>query len=104
VSSAKAQVTAAGGIGDFLRGTPLVRVFAASGYAVDTLLARDYLNTADLLEEAREIPPLPRHAERMDDQPPRMQSGIQVCNCVAAASALCGGSLAGLRVWVKEKR
>ena len=37
-----ALVTAASGIGDILRVTPLMRVFALLGYQVDVLLAPDY--------------------------------------------------------------
>lgn len=47
-----ALVTAAGGLGDILRATPLVRVFAALGHEVDVLLAPDYAGTAALLEGA----------------------------------------------------
>lgn len=48
-------ITAAGGIGDILRVTPLVRVCAALGYAVDVLLSADYGETVALLEGAPEI-------------------------------------------------
>ncbi|HKP71555.1 MAG TPA: glycosyltransferase, partial [Pyrinomonadaceae bacterium] len=44
-----ALVTAAYGIGDILRTTPLVRVLARSGYEVDVLVAPDYAETAKLL-------------------------------------------------------
>lgn len=50
-----ALISAAGGIGDILRLTPLIRVFARSGYAVDVLLAPDYLETVSLVEGAPEI-------------------------------------------------
>lgn len=50
-----ALVSAAGGIGDILRVTPLVRVFARLGYEVDVLVAPDYLGTVKLLEGAAEI-------------------------------------------------
>jgi ADP-heptose:LPS heptosyltransferase len=50
-----ALVSAAGGIGDIIRITPLIRVFDALGYEVDVLLAPDYHETALLLEGAREI-------------------------------------------------
>jgi ADP-heptose:LPS heptosyltransferase len=50
-----ALVTAAGGIGDILRMTPLVRVCAALGYEVDVLLSPDYCETASLIEGAPEI-------------------------------------------------
>jgi ADP-heptose:LPS heptosyltransferase len=50
-----ALITAAGGIGDILRITPLVRVFAHSGYAVDVLVIPDYLETVSLLEGAPDV-------------------------------------------------
>lgn len=50
-----ALVSAAGGIGDILRVTPLVRVFVRLGYEVDVLVAPDYLGTVKLLEGAAEI-------------------------------------------------
>jgi ADP-heptose:LPS heptosyltransferase len=51
----RALVSAAGGIGDILRVTPLVRVFARLGYEVDVLVAPDYLGTVKLLEGAADI-------------------------------------------------
>ena len=57
MSSPTALVSAAGGIGDILRVTPLIRVFASLGYEVDVLLAPDYLDTVKLLEGA---PPIRR--------------------------------------------
>jgi ADP-heptose:LPS heptosyltransferase/glycosyltransferase involved in cell wall biosynthesis len=50
-----ALVTAASGIGDILRVTPLMRVFALLGYQVDVLLAPDYLEVTTLLDGAPEI-------------------------------------------------
>ena len=50
-----ALVTAAGGLGDILRATPLVRVFAGLGFEVDVLLAPDYSGTVALLEGAPDI-------------------------------------------------
>lgn len=50
-----ALVTAAYGIGDILRVTPLVRVLSRLGYAVDVLLAPDYPASAKLWEGAPEI-------------------------------------------------
>ncbi len=55
MSQSSALVTAAGGIGDILRITPLVRVFHALGYGVDVLVAPDYLDTVHLLDGAPEI-------------------------------------------------
>lgn len=55
MNSLSALVTAAGGIGDILRVTPLVRVFAMLGYEVDVLISPDYLDTRWLLEGAPEI-------------------------------------------------
>jgi ADP-heptose:LPS heptosyltransferase len=51
----RALVTAASGLGDILRATPLIRVCAAIGYEVDVLIAPDYPETATLLENAPEI-------------------------------------------------
>ncbi len=50
-----ALVTAARGIGDILRITPLVRVFSQSGYRVDVALEPDYPETVELLRGAPEI-------------------------------------------------
>ncbi|HEV7586929.1 MAG TPA: glycosyltransferase family 9 protein [Longimicrobium sp.] len=47
-----ALVTAAGGLGDILRVTPLVGVFRALGYEVDLLVAPDYAGTVALLDGA----------------------------------------------------
>jgi hypothetical protein len=55
MSSPVALISAAGGIGDILRITPLIRVFVCLGYEVDVLLAPDYLDTVKLLEGAQEI-------------------------------------------------
>ena len=51
----RALVTAALGIGDILRVTPLVRVLHQLGYTVDVLVATDYPDTALLIEGAPEI-------------------------------------------------
>ncbi|HYE13812.1 MAG TPA: glycosyltransferase, partial [Pyrinomonadaceae bacterium] len=51
----RALVTAAYGIGDILRVTPLVRALALTGYSVDVLIAPDYPGVASLLEGAPEI-------------------------------------------------
>lgn len=48
----RALVAAAYGVGDILRATPLVGVFARMGYEVDMLVAPDYAETASLLEGA----------------------------------------------------
>ncbi|MET0398308.1 MAG: glycosyltransferase family 9 protein [Longimicrobiaceae bacterium] len=48
----QALVTAAGGLGDILRATPLVGVLRALGYEVDLLVAPDYAGTVSLLEGA----------------------------------------------------
>jgi len=48
----RALVTAAGGLGDVLRATPLVHVLGTLGYEVDLLLAPDYAGTVALLEGA----------------------------------------------------
>jgi ADP-heptose:LPS heptosyltransferase len=55
VSGRRALVSAARGLGDILRITPLVRVCAALGYEVDVLLAPDYAGAAELLRGAPEI-------------------------------------------------
>jgi ADP-heptose:LPS heptosyltransferase len=51
----RALVTAASGIGDVLRVTPLIRVCALLGFEVDVLIAPDYPDTATLLAGAPEI-------------------------------------------------
>ena len=50
-----ALVTAAGGIGDIIRMTPLVRALGMMGYEVDLLLSPDYLGTVKLFEGAPAI-------------------------------------------------
>ncbi len=50
-----ALVSAAYGLGDILRVTPLVRALSRLGYAVDVLVAPDYAETVSLLEGAPEI-------------------------------------------------
>lgn len=54
-SERRALVTAARGIGDILRLTPLIRVMARMGYRVDTALEPDYAETVELLRGAPEI-------------------------------------------------
>ena len=51
----RALISAALGIGDILRVTPLIRVAHGLGYEVDALLATDYPEAAKLLEGAPEI-------------------------------------------------
>jgi hypothetical protein len=46
----RALVSAARGIGDILRVTPLIRVCARLGYDVDVLIASDYADVAGLIE------------------------------------------------------
>ncbi len=50
-----ALVTAALGIGDILRVTPLIRVLHQLGYAVDVLFQTDYPDTAKLIDGAPEV-------------------------------------------------
>ena len=54
-SKPRALISAALGIGDILRVTPLIRVAHRLGYEVDALLATDYPEAARLLEGAPEI-------------------------------------------------
>ena len=46
----RALVSAARGIGDILRVTPLIRVCAGLGYEVDVLIASDYADVTGLIE------------------------------------------------------
>ena len=55
MTTRRALVGAAAGLGDILRVTPLVRVCASLGYEVDFLVAPDYPETSQLLEGAPEI-------------------------------------------------
>jgi 2-polyprenyl-3-methyl-5-hydroxy-6-metoxy-1,4-benzoquinol methylase len=55
VEKPAALVTAALGIGDILRVTPLVRVLHQLGYAVDVLLQTDYPDTAKLIDGNPEV-------------------------------------------------
>src|ERR1041384_2678341 len=50
-----ALITAARGIGDIVRITPLVRACVMLGYEVDVLIAPDYADTASLLRGAPDI-------------------------------------------------
>ena len=50
-----ALVTAARGLGDIIRITPLVRVLVSLGYEVDLLLAPDYPESAALFEGHRDV-------------------------------------------------
>lgn len=54
-SAGAALVSAASGIGDILRITPLVRVFHYLGFGVDVVLSPDDPAAADLLRGAKEI-------------------------------------------------
>ena len=54
-SKPRALVSAALGVGDILRVTPLIRVIHQLGYEVDVLLATDYGDAVELLEGAPEI-------------------------------------------------
>jgi ADP-heptose:LPS heptosyltransferase/2-polyprenyl-3-methyl-5-hydroxy-6-metoxy-1,4-benzoquinol methylase len=54
-SKPQALVSAALGIGDILRVTPLIRIIHRLGYEVDMLLATDYADAVGLLEGAPEI-------------------------------------------------
>jgi ADP-heptose:LPS heptosyltransferase len=51
----RALVSAARGLGDILRITPLIRVCARLGYEVDVLVAPDYADVAGLLEGDADI-------------------------------------------------
>jgi ADP-heptose:LPS heptosyltransferase len=51
----RALVSAARGIGDILRVTPLIRVCARLGYEVDVLVASDYADVVSLIEHDRDI-------------------------------------------------
>ena len=51
----RALVSAAYGIGDILRVTPLIRVLRNVGYQVDVLLAPDYPETVELIRGAPEV-------------------------------------------------
>jgi hypothetical protein len=55
MSRPRALVSAARGIGDILRVTPLIRVCAQLGYDVDVLIASDYADVAGLLEGDADI-------------------------------------------------
>ncbi len=54
-AGSRAVVTAAGGIGDLIRITPLVRVLAQSGHRVDFAIAADYPECAELFRGLPEI-------------------------------------------------
>jgi len=64
----KALVTAASGIGDVLRVTPLIRVCVRLGFEVDVVVAPDYPETATLLRGAPEIHQLYRLPSRWNRQ------------------------------------
>jgi ADP-heptose:LPS heptosyltransferase/glycosyltransferase involved in cell wall biosynthesis/SAM-dependent methyltransferase len=75
-SRPRALVSAALGVGDILRVTPLIRVVHRLGYEVDVLLATDYPDVVELLEgapEIREIFHLPSPRRR---EAPRQLNGL----------------------------
>lgn len=51
----RALVSAARGVGDILRVTPLIRVCARLGYDVDVLIVSDYADVAQLIEPDRDV-------------------------------------------------
>lgn len=53
--SSRALVATAGGIGDILRSTPIIKILNVQGYAVDLLLSPDYPEVASLFENASEV-------------------------------------------------
>jgi len=76
-----ALVSAAAGIGDILRITPLIRVFASLGYQVDVLLAPDYPDVVTLLEGAPEIRrlytvPGPKASQPPQAPPPELRHEV----------------------------
>jgi len=58
-----ALITMAGGIGDMVRSSPLVRVCGALGYDVDLLLSADYPGAGALFREAPEVRRTLSHAD-----------------------------------------
>jgi len=68
MTARRALITAASGLGDILRVTPLVRVCVSLGYEVDFLVSPDYPETARLLEGAPEIRRVFRRPSRWSGQ------------------------------------
>ena len=71
-----ALVSAAAGIGDILRITPLIRVFARLGYDVDVLLAPDDPDAVTLLEGAPDIRQLFYQPRSRGGEPPQRLDGL----------------------------
>lgn len=76
MATGKALVTAASGLGDILRVTPLIRVCEALGYEVDVLVAPDYPETCSLLEGAPEIHRLFCRPSRWSGQAPSNREAL----------------------------
>jgi glycosyltransferase involved in cell wall biosynthesis/SAM-dependent methyltransferase len=96
-----ALVTAAYGIGDILRVTPLVRVLSRLGYAVDLLVAPDYPESVKLWEGAPEIRRLYCYQNFRDNR------GVQPLAAMAGEVyevATFTQWSAPFRRWVKSKR
>ncbi|HEV2801613.1 MAG TPA: glycosyltransferase [Pyrinomonadaceae bacterium] len=96
-----ALVSAAYGIGDILRVTPLVRALAGLGYQVDLLVAPDYPESVKLWEGAPEIRRLIHY------QNFRANRGGQPCDALAQTAyevATFTQWSAPLRRWVRARR
>jgi len=91
-----ALVTAAGGIGDIIRMTPLVRALAELGYEVDVLLAPDYLGAVKLFEGAGEIRRLFYLPSQWSRQTERDTDGLGERSYDVATFTVWSSSLRGL--------
>jgi ADP-heptose:LPS heptosyltransferase len=75
-----ALITMAGGIGDLVRTTPLIRVCGALGYAVDLLISADYPGASALFREAPEVR---RELSSMDGE----TYDVAVCTALSSLSS-----------------
>jgi ADP-heptose:LPS heptosyltransferase/glycosyltransferase involved in cell wall biosynthesis len=96
-----ALISAAYGIGDILRVSPLVRVFAQLGYEVDVLVAPDYPEILTLLKDAPEIRQLFHYENLRSNKGRQPVPGLG--GKVYDVAAFTVWSLP-LRRWVRAKR
>jgi ADP-heptose:LPS heptosyltransferase/glycosyltransferase involved in cell wall biosynthesis/SAM-dependent methyltransferase len=97
----KALVSAAFGVGDLLRVTPLVRALSLMNYQVDVLVAPDYAEAAALLEGAPEIRRLFVYDNFRLDRGARPPQGLEAESYAVAAFTLWA---APLKRWVRAEK
>lgn len=96
MSKRSAIVTAAGGIGDIIRMTPLMRALGALGYEVDFLIAPDYLGTVKLFEGANDFRRLYYVPSRWSQESQRSTEGLRDTSYDVATFTVWSSSLRSL--------